>query len=336
MSSLDAHIHITKPSPATRVPLLVLSLLLCGCASGPSCYRELTCRDRLREASPEIVFEYGRPNFLLDGMQKVAELPSRLMLGGRLKPDHIPTDETREILTDYIQENELADVPVFVNDYSPLGEWKRLRENDRIAPIWKYTAGTVSLVNYTIMPGRVFGRDDYNPFTNSLYFNSGRLTDSLHAAAYAKDIHQREAPGPYATVNSLPLLSLWKTTRAVDDIVYYAQARDNWQLESGVYRDQFPQVAVETMVPAAFFMSPIGNLALAISGGAVGYAVGRSVEQQRIAERSAEGDETESRGSQTEDEENPSHVELAGHQETSSPADADAEDKAQPETDNRR
>jgi hypothetical protein len=134
----------------------------------------------------------------------------------------------------------------------------------------------------------------------------------------------------------MPLLSLWKTTRAVDDIVYYAQARDNWQLESGVYRDQFPQVAVETMVPAAFFMSPIGNLALAISGGAVGYAVGRSVEQQRIAERSAEGDETESRGSQTEDEENPSHVKLAGHQETSSPADADAEDKAQPETDNRR
>jgi hypothetical protein len=34
-------------------------------------------------------------------------------------------------------------------------------------------------------------------------------------------------------------------------------------------------------------MTPVGNVALAVSGGAVGYAVGRTVEQQRIAERDA-------------------------------------------------
>lgn len=319
MPALDSKIHFRRKEQATGLPWLVLSLLLSGCASGPSCYHELTSRDRLRDVSPEVVFEYGKPNYLLDGMQKVAELPSRAMLGGRLKPDHIPTEETREVLTDYLQENHLTDVPVLVNQYNPLGEWKRLRDNDRIAPIWKYTAGTFSLVNYTIMPGRVFGRDDYNPFTNSLYFNSGRLTDSLHAAAYAKDIHQREAPGPYATVNSLPLLSLWKTTRAVDDIVYYAQARDNWQLESGVYRDQFPQVAVETMVPAGFFMSPIGNLALALSGGAVGYAVGRTVEQQRMAERTAEEAVTDHQELPAADAADQSLVKLAGHKKHSGP-----------------
>jgi len=325
LSSLDSNIHTRRHTRPPRLPLLVLSLLLCGCASGLPCYSQLTARDSLREGSPEVVFEYGSPNPLLDGIQKVVEFPSRAMLGGRLKPDHTPTEETREVLTDYLQENDLTDVPVFVNQYNPLGEWKRLRENDRIAPIWKYTAGTFSLINYTIMPARVFARDDYNPFTNSLYFNSGRLTDSLHAAAYAKDIHQRATPGAYATVNSLPLLSLWKTTRAVDDIVYYAQAKDNWPLESGVYRDQFPQVAVETIAPAGFFVSPIGSLALALSGGAVGYAVGRTVEQQRIAERSAQlaVPKTSIENSSTATDDVRSLVKLAGHKTSSRPRDTD-------------
>ena len=41
------------------------------------------------------------------------------------------------------------------------------------------------------------------------------------------------------------------------------------------------------MAPVGLFMTPVGNVALAVSGGAVGYAVGRTVEQQRIAERDA-------------------------------------------------
>ncbi len=232
-------------------------------------------------------FRYGRPNWCLDGMQKIVELPSRVMLGGRLKADRLPSEETREVLTDYLQENELSDIPVLVNDYDPLGQWQRLRDNKMVSPGWKYTAGVVGLVNYTLFPGRVFARDTYSPFTNTLHVNTGRLSDSLHAAAYAKDIRTRKTPGTYAVVNSLPGVALWKTTIAVHDVVAYAQAKDSWQLESGVYRDQYPQVAVKTMAPVGLFMTPVGNVALAVSGGAVGYAVGRTVEQQRISERDA-------------------------------------------------
>jgi len=283
--SQDRHFSCRPASGGWLMPTLLITMMFAGCASGPNPYQHLTARDELRESSPEITFRYGKPNLLLDGMQKVAELPSRILQGGRLTVNHAPTEETCEILTDYMQENNITDVPVLVNQYDPLGEWKRLHENDQIAPAWKYTAGTFTLINYTIMPGRVFGRDDYNPFTNSLYLNSGRLSDCLHAAAYAKDVHNRDAPGAYAAVNTLPLVTLWKTTHAVNDVVSYAQARDNWQLESGVYRDQFPQAVVKTMVPAGFFLTPVANVALAVSGGAVGYAVGRTVEQQRLAER---------------------------------------------------
>jgi hypothetical protein len=47
------------------------------------------------------------------------------------------------------------------------------------------------------------------------------------------------------------------------------------------------------MAPVGLFMTPVGNVALAVSGGAVGYAVGRTVEQQRIAERDAVKDAEE-------------------------------------------
>ncbi len=291
--------------------LLFLCILETGCASTPNSYRQLTPRDELRACSPEVEFEFGEPNVCLDSMQVVAELPSRLILGGRLKADRAPTVEAKEVLTDYLQENGLSNVPVLVNQYDPAGQWQRLRQNDRISPGWKYTAGTCTVIAYTLIPGRVIGRDTCNPFTDSLSINSGRLSDSLHAAAYAKDIHNRDLPGTYAVVNSMPVVSLWKTTRAVNDVVAYAQTKDSWQLESGVYRDQYPQVAVKTLAPAGFFVTPLGNLALAVSGGAVGYAVGRTVEQQRLAERNASADSTLK--DVADDEEVKPSVELVGH-----------------------
>ncbi|MFO1001124.1 MAG: hypothetical protein U0936_12335 [Planctomycetaceae bacterium] len=306
---------------AQRLSLLVLASLFCltgsGCAGSSRFYSKLTPRHELRESRPPIAFRYGKPNWCLDNMQKLVELPSRVMLGGRLRADRVPSEETREVLADYLQENDLSDIPVLVNDYDPAGQWQRLRENDRISPAWKYTAGMVGLFNYTVFPGRVFARDTYSPFTNTLHVNTGRLSDSLHGAAYAKDIRTRKAPGTYAVVNSLPGLALWKTTIAVHDVVAYAQAKDSWQLESGVYRDQYPQVAVKTMAPVGLFMTPVGNVALAVSGGAVGYAVGRTIEQQRIAERDAIRHAEE---------------DLSGRAESDSSEDSGADDSEDPET----
>lgn len=292
---------------------MMLLIPCAGCAGRSQFYSKLTPREELRETRPAVEFRYGKPNWCLDGMQKIVELPSRVMLGGRLKADRLPSEETREVLTDYLQENNLSDIPVLVNDYDPLGQWQRLRENDRISPAWKYTAGMVGLANYTLFPGRVFARDTYSPFTNTLHVNTGRLSDSLHAAAYAKDIRTRKTPGTYAVVNSLPGIALWKTTIAVHDVVAYAQAKDSWQLESGVYRDQYPQVAVKTMAPVGLFMTPVGNVALAVSGGAVGYAVGRTIEQQRLAERDAVRiAEEEFTGRTTVDDETDSHRQDSG------------------------
>lgn len=272
--------------------VLLTILGLSGCAAPVTCYQELTPRDVLRSTCPEIHIEYGKPNRFLDATQSVAEVPARILRKGRADAGRDCPEETEAWLRDYLQQNSISDVPVLVHKYDPVGEWRRLRENQRISPVWKYTVGTCTVVGYSLIPGRVTGFDDYNPFTNSLSVNSGNLSDALNEAAYAKDIHHRSYPGLYAVANTLPGISLWKTTRAVNDAVAYAQARDSWDLESEIYRKQYPQLAIETVVPAGFFVSPVANIALAMGGSAVGYAVGRTVERQRIQDRNkSAGDE---------------------------------------------
>ncbi len=94
---------------------------------------------------------------------------------------------------------------VVVDKYDPNDQWKRLRENDRIAPFWKYSVGAITCAGYTILPNRIFGGDRYNPFTNTLNLSSDVPAMVLAEAAYAKDIHGQKHPGAYASiVNDLP------------------------------------------------------------------------------------------------------------------------------------
>ena len=103
----------------------------------------------------------------------------------------------------YAKVNELDGLCVRVNQYAPVDEWKRLTKNDRISPGWRYTVGALSLVGYTLLPGRIIGVDNYNPYTNSVYVYSDVPALAMEAAAYAKDVKHRDLPGTYAAVNAL-------------------------------------------------------------------------------------------------------------------------------------
>jgi len=109
-----------------------------------------------------------------------------------------------------------------VNQYDPCGEWQRLIENRRIAAPWKYTVGLLKQVKYIFLPGRIFGRDEYNPFTNTLSLYSDIPTLGIAEAAYAKDVNHRRYPGTYASAQMLPLVSLWHETIATNEVKHYA------------------------------------------------------------------------------------------------------------------
>lgn len=271
--------------------LSLLLALICwmgchGCAATP--YRYSRFHQPSETPQQEVVFEYGEPHKVLDSLAWVTGIWSRILTLNSHVNNHELTDETKAKLTAYLERNDLTDVLVRVNQYDPKGEWRRLRENDRIGPGWRYTAGLLYMTHYTLLPGRVFGGDVYSPFTNTLNLNSDVSAIVMHEAAYAKDIHSRSLPGSYAVVNELPGISLWRHSLGVNEILGYAQENQDWIVERETYRVVYPQMGMHATAPSGFFVPFWDGFALTMVGAAAGHVTGRAVLAHRDRERSRE------------------------------------------------
>ena len=143
-------------------------------------------------------FEHGRPNKVIDGVGWFFGIPPRIALWNWGVENHNVSPATEQRLQEYIAANELHDVKVRINQYDPGGEWRRLVDNKRVAPGWRYTVGALSTLGYTLFPGRLFGNDGYNPYTDTGDVFSDVPSLPMHAAGYAKDVHTRTYPGTYA------------------------------------------------------------------------------------------------------------------------------------------
>ncbi|WP_157605460.1 hypothetical protein [Schlesneria paludicola] len=269
-------------------------IVACGCATdGPYQYGRFH-PDRSEGIDPEpVVVEYGKPHKTLDRMANILGTPAKILrLNSKVDNHHI-SDETLEKLITYLEKNDITDVCVDVNHYAPREQWRRLRENKRIAPGWKYTAGTLSWVRYTVLPGRVFGGTGYNAFTNSLYVNSDVPAMLLFEAAYAKDIHSQKHPGFYAViVNDFPGVKVWRQTRAVKDVVGYAKQENDWEIEKETYKVMYAHLGSEAVGGFGILLTGptssgsnllVGPL-LGLGGAIAGHAVGHSVAREREAE----------------------------------------------------
>jgi hypothetical protein len=166
---------------------------------------------------------------VVDSIGWVVGIPRRIILWDRRVDSHQVQPETMAEVATYAKVNELDGICVRVNQYDPADEWKRLTKNDQISPGWRYTVGALSLVGYTLLPGRIIGIDNYNPYTNSVYVYSDVPALAMEAAAYAKDVRQRELPGTYAAVNSLPIISVWHETINTQDTLDYLQTHGNYE-----------------------------------------------------------------------------------------------------------
>lgn len=278
----------------------VLLMLLCS-STNVGCtvtqYRYGHYRESAREcnsvaeAESVAVIEYGRPNKMLDRMAWIVGMPSRILpLSSRVN-NHDISPETTAKLSRYLHENDLDDVLVRINQYDPKGEWKRLRANSRISPGWKYTFGAGMLVQYTLFPGRVFGGDHYNAYTNTLYVNSDVPAMLILEAAYAKDVHARPMPGPYAAINELPVLETWRLSYGLNDTLGYAQLNDDWELERETYSIVYPIMGIEVALGGHSAISSLASMPLvalpiaAIGGAATGHVLGQTTIKRRERER---------------------------------------------------
>jgi hypothetical protein len=258
-------------------------LALAGCKIGPYQYSNFHADG---EKGPEsVTIEYGEPNKTLDRIGKIVGFPAKILPMNAKINDHEISRTTETKLRDYLASNDLNDVAVFINHYDPKRQWQRLRENKRVGAGWRYTVGAMSVIGYTVFPGRIFGGDTYNPYTNSLYLNSDVSAMVLREAAYGKDVHSQKMPGTYAVIQDLPIIGLWSDSRAVRDVIGYAREQSDWDVEKEAYHVLFPQMGIASTSIGGMFLSSAwwGGAALGAGGAAVGHVAGRSIAKREGA-----------------------------------------------------
>jgi hypothetical protein len=278
-----------RPRLSARIAAELCCALLClwtnGCAATPYTY------GRFHPDQPEgvdiqpLVVEHGTPNKTLDRIGWVVGAPARLLTLNKNVNNHKISPETLEKLRLYLERNDITDVFVAVDVYDPKGQWKRLRENDTMSPVWRYSFGVLNWLGYTVLPNRVFGGDRYNAFTNTLNLSSDVPAMVLEEAAYAKDIHGQRNPGVYASfVNDMPVLAVYRQAKATSDLLGYARTHDDWPVEKQAYQVMYPQIGFGVIGPAGTFIPVVGPY-IDIGGAVAGHAVGRTVAAIRESNR---------------------------------------------------
>lgn len=222
-------------------------------------------------------FERGKDNILLDGAGWVMGIPSKLLLWNTKVDSHSVSPEVEHQLRQYMTERGLTDVKVRINQYDPIGEWRRLLGNKSIHPAFKYTVGAYANLKYTMVPGRLFGADEYNPFTNSINLYSDRASLALREGAHAKQAIESGYRGLYASSMYIPGSPLWVDTTATREVLAYTKESGDRLLQRETYLVLFPAYGSRIGSSATFFLDAGVGQAAQASLALVGHAVGRTM-----------------------------------------------------------
>jgi len=256
--------------------LSLVSILL-GCASCVSIPYQRLDRASLTHTFPttpqgEVQFECGKANAVLDSVGWVVGVPSKIILWDRRVNNHRVSSGTKDALRAYLEYNGLSDVKVRLNQYAPHREFRRLVRNKGVAWGWRYTIGILSWLYQTILPGRILGGDNYNPYTDTISLYSDVPAVALHEGGHARDFSGKTLKGTYALAYILPVFTLYAEGRASNDAVSYLYAHGSAEKEKEAYLILYP--AMGTYVGGMF-----GGGALSpwyYAGVIPGHIIGRS------------------------------------------------------------
>ena len=227
--------------------------------------------------------ERGRPHKAIDTFGWVWGIPSKILLWDRRVENHRIDAHTETQLATYLTENELSTVKVRLNQYHPRDDWHRLVANKSVGAGWRYTVGAVSVAVEAILPGRLFGGDHYNPFTDTIHLYSGSPEIALHEAGHAKDFARRKWKGTYAAARILPIVPLIQEAIATSDALGYLEATQTVSAQQEAYEILYP--AYGTYVGAEIkALGPFGVIIGAIGGHAVGQWQSWQLEERREEE----------------------------------------------------
>jgi hypothetical protein len=191
-------------------------------------------------AATEVQIERGQPRKVIDGIGWLIGIPFKILFWDRRVENHRISPETETAMQEYLAANDLQHVKVRLNQYHPRDDWHRLTQNKSVGWGWRYTLGTLSVLGETLLPGRIFGGDHFNPFTNTVHLYSDVPAIAWHEAAHAKDFARRQYPGTYAAVYVLPIVPLWHESIASSDVFAYVETLDDISAQIEAHQILYP------------------------------------------------------------------------------------------------
>lgn len=268
-------LYCSRHTAAWRLRLVaVICVLGCGLLSGCRTATYTYGRRADYVTSPQLSarpqVERGRPNTFVDGFGWVWGIPSKLILFDRRVENHRVSPDTVQAITEYLADNELHSVKVRINQYAPGDDWKRLGRNTAVGAGWRYTLGVLSVAGETVFPGRLFGGDHYNPFTNTIHVYSDVPAIAVHEGGHAKDFAHRRWKGTWAALYLVPGAPLWHESIATSDALTWLAEDDNPEALREGYRILYPAYGTYA---GSVFSDPTGISYVA--GVLTGHAAGR-------------------------------------------------------------
>jgi hypothetical protein len=235
-------------------------------------------------AAPQI--ERGRAMPVLDAVGWVIGIPGKIVLwNSRVNNHHISADSEAK-LREFVACRNLGETKIRLNQYAPLDEWRRLRQNKEVGAGWRYTFGVWHTLGYTVFPGRIWGGDWYNPYTNSIYLHSDVASLAMAQAAYADDVRNRKRPGTYSFTQEFAGLDMWHETIATKSTIAYVQQYGTADELREAYNVLYPRYGLRTgqSIDSYVGFAPIFGLGGAIVGHTAGRYASSRVEESRPTE----------------------------------------------------
>lgn len=264
------------------IGLFVGLCLSAGCApigSRPIAAQRIYVPTRTLDQEPQV--QRGKKRPVIDGIGWVVGIPNKILLWDRRIDNHRISQATEESIAQYVDRNGLSTVRVRLNQYEPIEDWKRLVRNDSVGAPWRLTVGALSVLGETIIPGRIFGGDHYNPYTDTIHVYSDVPAIGLHEGGHAKDFARRKWKGTYAFVYALPVVPLYHESIASSDVVAYLDTYGSIQEQAEASRILYPAYGTHVGSAAGTFF-PVASGPIYYSSLIAGHLAGRYQARQQL------------------------------------------------------
>lgn len=149
----------------------------------------------------EIDIQVGSSSVVKYSIRNVLSIHLKLLLWNSQINSGNVSKEIIDKVREYLHDNNLSDVNVYVNQFNPKQLWHRTFSNPKTSLLSKCTIGLADCIMSCIMSG-----DYFNSSSNSVNILSNDLGIALHECGHAKDFSSRKNPSLYAVSRAIPLV----------------------------------------------------------------------------------------------------------------------------------